>query len=85
MLYLFNKLGKRIGYIKTGQISFCFDSLGRQIGKIGKSGNGLYLYNNSNRLLARFDGRNTYNANNNFVFNGNCLYNILYPTLSQIR
>ena len=85
MLYLFDKLGKRIGYIKTSQISFCFDNLGRQIGKICKSGNSLYLYNNRNKLLARFDGRNTYNANDNFICNGNYLYNILYPTLAQIR
>ena len=55
MLYLFDKLGKRIGYIKTSQISFCFDNLGRQIGKICQSGNSLYLYNNRNKLLARFD------------------------------
>ena len=85
MLYLFNKLGKRIGYIKTGQISFCYDNLGRQIGKIAQSGNCLFLYDNRNKFLARFDGRNTYNENNHYICNGNVLYKILYPTLIQIR
>lgn len=85
MLYMFDKSGKRLGYIKVGQISFCFDNLGRQIGKIGQSGNNLFLYNADDKLLASYNGKSTYNANGNPIAKGNCLYDILYPTLAQIK
>ncbi len=85
MLYLYDKLGKRIGYIKAGMISICFDDDGNRLGKIGQNGNYLYLYDNNNKLLAIFNGRNTNDSHNNYIGGGNLLYNILYPTLATIR
>ena len=85
MLYLYDKLGKRIGYIKAGIVSICFDNNGNRIGKIGQNGNYLYLCNNNDKLLAIFNGRNTNDSHNNYIGGGNLLYNILYPALKTIR
>ena len=85
MLYLFDKSG-RIGYIKiNGHVSFCFDNQGRQIGRMAESGNYIFLYNGSGKLLASFNGRHTYDSHSNLIGKGNLLYNILYPTLAKIR
>ena len=86
MLYLFDKSGKRIGYIRVnGHVSFCFDSQGKQIGRMAESGNYIFLYNGSCKLLASFNGIHTYNSHRNLIGKGNLLYNILYPTLATIR
>ena len=86
MLYLFDKNGKRIGYIRVnGHVSFCFDSQDRQIGRMAESGNYIFLYNGSGKLIANFNGRHTYNSHSNLIGKGNLLYNILYPTLAKIR
>lgn len=85
-MYLFDKSGRRIGYIKvSGHVSFCFDNQGRQIGRMAESGNYIFLYNGSGKLLASFNGRHTYDSHSNLIGKGNLLYNILYPTLAKIR
>ncbi len=86
MLYLFDKSGRRIGHIKlSGNILFCFDSQCRQVGRMAKSGNYVFLYSGSGKLLASYNGRHTYDSHSNLIGRGNLLYNVLYPTLSQIR
>lgn len=86
MLYIFDKSGKRIGYIRVnGHVSFCFDSQGNQIGRMAESGNYIFLYNGSGQPLASFNGRHTYDSHSNLICKGNLLYNILYPKLAEIR
>ena len=85
MLNIYDKNGKRIGYIKTGQISFCFRDNGKQIGKIAQNGNNVYLYGYNNNLIARYNGANTYNKNSNLIGRGNLLYVLLYPQIANIR
>ncbi len=85
MLNIYDKNGKRIGYIKTGQISFCFRDNGKQIGKIAQNGNNVYLYDYNNNLIARYNGANTYNKNSNLIGRGNLLYVLLYPQIANIR
>ena len=85
MLNIYDKNGKRIGYIKTGQISFCFRDNGKQIGKIAQNGNNVYLYDYNNNLIARYNGANTYDKNCNLIGQGNLIYVILYPQIANIR
>lgn len=85
MLYLYDKLGKRIGCIKAGRVSFCFDNLGRYIGRVAQSGYYLFLYKANGSLMGIFNGRHTLDGHNNYIGSGNLLYYLLYPTLETIR
>lgn len=85
MYYLFDKLGKRIGHVKTGRISYCFNNNGNFIGRIAQSGNYIYLYNANGSMLGLYNGRNTLDKHSNYLGKGNLLYYILYPTLATIR
>ncbi len=85
MLNIYDKNGKRLGYIKQGQISYCFNDGGKQIGKIAQCGNNVYLYDYNNNLIARYNGANTYNKNSNLIGRGNLLYVLLYPQIAKIR
>lgn len=86
MIYIFNKQNKRLGFIKVNeQISLCYNNSGKQIAKIGETGNYLYLYDNSNNLIAIYNGANTYNKHNNFIGKGNLIYNLVYPTIAFIK
>lgn len=44
MLNIYDKNGKRLGYIKQEQKNYCFNDGGKQIGKIAQNGNNVYLY-----------------------------------------
>lgn len=77
MLNIYDKNGKRLGYNKQGQINYCFNDGGKQIGKIAQNGNDVYLYDYNNNLIARYNGANTYNKNSNLIGRGNLLYDKL--------
>ncbi len=85
MLYIFDKFGNKLGHVKIGQVSICYNKNGHIIGRIGKTGNYYYLYSPSGNLLAMFNGISTYNSYSNLIGKGNLLYSMLYSNMSYIK
>ena len=85
MLYIFDKYGNKLGYVKMIQVSICYNKNGHIIGRIGKTGNYYYLYSYGGNLLAMFNGISTYNGYGNLIGKGNLLYSLLYSNISYIK
>lgn len=86
MLYIYDKKGKEIGFINYKYGMFhCFNSDGLRIGKLLETPENIYLFNKNGKIIAKYDGQATYDRYCNFINDGNILYQMLYPTLAEIR
>ena len=69
---------------KNDGVIYCFNKQRSLIGKIKNFKEHKYLYDNQNRLLAIFDGYDTYDFNMRKIDSGDLLYKIIFPNMRKI-
>ena len=85
-LYIKNKERIEVGRVEVddNDVAYCYSRCFQYLGKMVEKGKHIFVFDDKENFIGRYDGEYSYDKFNNRIGTGNYTYEFFYPSIDKI-